>query len=350
MSGFSSTDPIVQAHVRIAYEISQRLLSKGIDVWLEYGSLLGAVRDGGVIKGDYDIDLAVWQDDWGKLTDEIIAQDFSESFSFVFSKCFSGGEICYCSTLHQKTPNPFRVDIFGFNLNDNNGWPKIRSGAVNYNRAFRSKAYYQKNLVNIKFENLDFKASKYAEKYLDYVYKDAGGFGKNWRTPVSSETVNWEKQIPSYCEKDKITGCAEGVFDMHHKGHVRLFQKMRQVFDKVVVAVTPDEIVKTYKEPPIFSFEERVEILRSCRYVDEVILPAENCITTIDWMEKNSIDYMAHGNTDDLFLKKWYKEPMLEDRLILFPETKDYHSKDLIEKVYERQICKILSKNSSSHL
>ena len=69
MIGFSPTDPIVQAHVKIAYEISQRLLSKGIDVWLEYGSLLGAVRDGGVIKGDYDIDLAIWQDDWGKLTE-----------------------------------------------------------------------------------------------------------------------------------------------------------------------------------------------------------------------------------------------------------------------------------------
>ena len=92
---------------------------------------------------------------------------------------------------------------------------------------------------------------------------------------------------------------------------------------------TPDEIVKSYKEEPIFDFDERVEMLESCKYVDRVILPAENCITTINWMESNDIDYMVHGDTDAEFLLRWYSEPMSEKRLVLLSETKDYHTEDI---------------------
>ena len=111
---------------------------------------------------------------------------------------------------------------------------------------------------------------QYAEKYLDYLYKDTGGLGTDWRKKVvkNEDISSWEGGLRSYTYKDSITGCTEGVFDLYHKGHVRLFQKMKDIFDKVVVAVTPDEIVKTYKKSPVFSFEERVEIQigrASCR-------------------------------------------------------------------------------------
>ena len=45
---------------------------QGIDIWLEYGSALGAVREGGIIKGDHDIDMAIWSKDWAKFKDILI--------------------------------------------------------------------------------------------------------------------------------------------------------------------------------------------------------------------------------------------------------------------------------------
>ena len=61
----------------------------------------------------------------------------------------------------------------------------------------------------------------------------------------------------------EITGCAEGAFDLYHKGHVRLFQKMRDIFDKVLAVVNADEVVSSYKRTsPIIPFEERISIIK----------------------------------------------------------------------------------------
>jgi len=318
----------------ICHYISKELRSNNIDIWLEYGSALGAIRDGGIPEGDDDIDMGVWEKDWSSL-ESVMEEGPSYSYKYNFINCFSGGK--FLTITNNENEEEFKIDIYCFNTNDNHGWGGmgIRSAPSNYKRAFRSKAYYQQNLKTIQFEGFEFLISKYAEKYLDYVYKDVGGMGVDWRTKVvaAREVGNWEGDIKSYGYRDPITGYTEGVFDLYHKGHVRLLRKMRDIFDKVVVAVTPDEIVKTYKEPPIFSYEERVEIIEACKYVDEVILPAEGSITTIDWMEANNIDYIVHGNAHESFLKTWYSEAMEEHRLFLLDETKDYHSQDIKRKI-----------------
>jgi len=321
--------------VNICHYISNELRSRNIDVWLEYGSALGAIRDGGIPDGDDDIDLAIWEKDWRHL-EELFNKPRPYSCQFQFIGCYSGGY--YLHIKESEGDKPFKIDVWSFNTNDSHGWGgsiQIRSGASNYRRAFRSKAYYQQNLKTIQFEGFEFLISKYAEKYLDYLYKDTGGMGTDWRTTVvkSDEVSSWEGGLKSYSYKDSITGCAEGVFDLFHKGHVRLFRKMRDIFDVVVVAVTPDEIVKSYKKEPLFDFDERVEMIESCKYVDRVILPAENCITTINWMESNDIDYMVHGETNEEFLLRWYSEPMSEKRLVLLNETKDYHTEDIKQRI-----------------
>ena len=39
----------------------------GIEFWLDYGTLLGAIRDGKIIEWDHDIDLSMWSHDRKKL-------------------------------------------------------------------------------------------------------------------------------------------------------------------------------------------------------------------------------------------------------------------------------------------
>jgi len=326
---------------RLAYDISEQLISHGIDVWLEYGSALGAVRDGGIANGDSDIDLSIWWKDWEKFKNIMVTERIRTNIPYVYNfRIFPEGEVLKVKVADSSTvldvdkkgyTDTIFIDIYGMQEYDG-----IKSSVINYGSAYRSKLYYQKNLKKIKFEGFDFCVSKYVEKYLDYLYKGAGG--ETWRTPVArGETDNnWEDAMPSYNEEDKITGCAEGAFDLYHKGHARLFKKMSQIFDKVIVAVDPDELVESYKgKPPVFSLEDRVEILKSVRYIDKIISPAENGgISTINWMEENGIDYMVHGKTDEKFLRYWYNEPMNEERLLLLDETPDYHTSDLIKKIY----------------
>ena len=320
--------------VKICHYISEKLRSNNIDIWLEYGSALGAIRDGGIPDGDDDIDIGIWEEDWSNLS-KVIKEGMPFEYLYEFRKCFSGGKMLLIKNTENQ--EKFKIDIWSFNTNDNHGWGGIgiRSGPSNYKRAFRNKAYYQKNLKTIQFEGLEFLVSKYAEKYLDYMYKDVGGMGADWRTTVvkSDEVSSWEGGLKSYSYRDSIIGCAEGVFDLFHKGHVRLFRKMKDIFDYVFVAITPDDIVEIYKPTPVFNFDERVEMIESCKYVDKVILPAKGCITTIDWMEANNIDYMVHGNAHESFLKTWYSEPMEEHRLVLLDETKDYHSQDIKRRI-----------------
>jgi len=74
--------------------------------------------------------------------------------------------------------------------------------------------------------------------------------------------------------KDKV-GFACGVFDVFHIGHVLMLEECKQHCDKLVVAVNRaeafDEAINPGKKEPIFTAAERVKVLESCRYVDEVI-------------------------------------------------------------------------------
>ena len=130
-----------------------------------------------------------------------------------------------------------------------------------------------------------------------------------------------------------VTGYIEGVFDLFHKGHVRILKKAKNKFDKVYAAVTPDNIVLTYKNLPIIPFEDRVEILESCKYVDKIISASPTLAPSINWMNTNGIDYILAGNNKENPIDEWYSEIIKENRLILLDETPDYHTIDLIKKI-----------------
>ena len=66
-----------------------------------------------------------------------------------------------------------------------------------------------------------------------------------------------------------------GTFDLFHSGHVRLLKKCRDLAGddgEVIVSVNPSEFVSAYKEPPICSLFERMEVVASCKWVDKVII------------------------------------------------------------------------------
>ncbi len=349
--------------VRLAHLLSEYLRSQGIDMWLEYGAALGAVREGGIIDGDLDIDFGIRWKDWGRFRQLILQAQRSREvggplyeiaslipFAFDF-RTFSafdhqpfplGGEVCKIKVRNpslelrvdkREYTDSLYLDIYGFE--EYNG---VKSSAINYGSVCRSKSYYQKNLKKIKFEGLDFYISKYAEKYLDYIYQDAGGVGVTWRDPVKREEVaDWECGLYSCNNEDSISGFIEGTFDLFHIGHVKIFQKMREVFDTTIAAITTDEVMKTYKSAPIIPFEDRVEMIKSCKYIDKVIAAPPHSVATIEWMEKNNIDYVIQGvpreGYPQEFFEKWYSDPLKEHRFITFPETPECHTAHLKEKI-----------------
>lgn len=66
-----------------------------------------------------------------------------------------------------------------------------------------------------------------------------------------------------------------GVFDLFHAGHVLMLQECKEHCDYLIVALNRaeniSEKINPNKKKPIFSIEERVLIMDSCKYVDEVL-------------------------------------------------------------------------------
>ena len=319
--------------VALAHFFSNHLTQQGIDIWLEFGSALGAVREGGIIKGDCDIDLAIWMKDWVKFKDILLSTPLSTSpFSWYIED-----RLCRLSI----TGSALFIDIYPFQEFDG---IKCASAHLGPDTKNKSKLYYPKNLKKIKFEGLDFFVSAYAEQYLDYRYKDAAGIGKTWRTPLTSSEMekysSMEGNIPCYEKEDEVTGCVIGVFDLFHIGHLRLLQRSSKIFDKVVAAVHQDSICERYKKKlPVIPFEHRLEILKGCKYVDEVITapPPDGMEGShqrgVDFLNENNLDYMVHSYAAQEFLDYHHASIIKEYRLLLLDETPDYHSSDLIERI-----------------
>lgn len=81
------------------------------------------------------------------------------------------------------------------------------------------------------------------------------------------------KKTGRFVNKKSIIGYTTGVFDMFHVGHLRILKNARAQCDHLVVGVSSDELVQEYKgKSPVIPLEDRMAIVSSVRYVDEVVV------------------------------------------------------------------------------
>lgn len=72
-------------------------------------------------------------------------------------------------------------------------------------------------------------------------------------------------------DSDLLIGYTAGVYDLFHIGHLNLFKNAKGMCDKLVVGVTVDELVEYKGKRAMIPFEDRIEIVRSCKYVDAAV-------------------------------------------------------------------------------
>ena len=80
-------------------------------------------------------------------------------------------------------------------------------------------------------------------------------------------------------------------------GHVSLLREARRHGDWLIVGVLSDDTAASYKRRPIMTLAERVAVIESCRYVDEVIADAPLRVTE-EFLAEHGITTVGHG--DDL--------------------------------------------------
>lgn len=129
------------------------------------------------------------------------------------------------------------------------------------------------------------------------------------------------------CKKLNIV-LAVGVFDLFHRGHVEFLKKAKSLGDKLIVVVNGDIFTEKYKRKPVYSEEDRAEIIKSNVYVDEVYV--SNSADVKPFLEMCNISIIVHG--DD-----WPREKYLNQICL----SEDYLQKNSIKLVYTEYYKKI---------
>lgn len=109
-----------------------------------------------------------------------------------------------------------------------------------------------------------------------------------------------------------------GTFDLFHVGHIRLFKRLSELGDKLVVGISSDEFNELKGKKSFFSYKERAEIVGACRYVDTVF-PEHN------WEQKRG-DIQRYGATIFAMGDDWVgKFDDLSDlcEVVYLPRTED---------------------------
>ena len=122
------------------------------------------------------------------------------------------------------------------------------------------------------------------------------------------------------------------VGDLFHLGHVSLFKKARGLGDYLIVGVHSDEDVAFYKRRPVLSLEERSKVIKSCRYVDEVIENAPLVITE-EFINEHDISYVVHGDDVSDEVKRQHKIPYSLGIVKYVPYTPGISTTEIIERI-----------------
>ena len=130
-----------------------------------------------------------------------------------------------------------------------------------------------------------------------------------------------------------------GVFDLFHTGHVELLRRSKELGDRLIVAVNGDQMVSNYKRKPYMCEDDRLKIIRACRYVDEAFIIQD--FDNKKPLKEYSISKIVHG--DDWERESYLKQIRVDEKfltknnieMVFLPYTEGISTGDLINKVKE---------------
>ena len=139
-------------------------------------------------------------------------------------------------------------------------------------------------------------------------------------------------------KKVKIVGITFGSFDLCHYGHVLMFEECKQYCDYLIVGVQSDpSIDRSEKNSPVQSHKERLGLVGSIKFVDEV-----RSYTT----ESSLINLLKEINPDVRILgadhkNKKFTGDELDIKCIFNSRDHGYSTSELRKRVYSSEKKKI---------
>src|SRR3989344_4402768 len=147
-------------------------------------------------------------------------------------------------------------------------------------------------------------------------------------------TLEQRQLLENLKKNNKIIMYTGGTFDLFHDGHLNLLKRARDMGDFLVVAVSTDELVASYKERPVVSYEGRCNILKGLRCVGLVV--KQNQLFDVDQFNRLMADYFAIGddwiNNKEIPGLNWLRD---NGKVIFFPYTKGLSTTEIKDRIVE---------------
>lgn len=94
---------------------------------------------------------------------------------------------------------------------------------------------------------------------------------------------------------------ADAVCDLFHVGHINMFKQARAFGNYLIIGIHSDKTAERYKGTPTIPEQQRYEIVRNCKLVDEVLEDAPllrymSKAETEEFISKYKIDVVVHGD------------------------------------------------------
>ena len=106
---------IQMANLSLLKELDYVCKQKGLQYWLDFGTLLGSIRHKGFIPWDDDIDVSMMRDDYNQIIDAF--NKYSENPDIYAEFVYIGKSQTIIKILHKKCPHLF-VDIFPYDFSN----------------------------------------------------------------------------------------------------------------------------------------------------------------------------------------------------------------------------------------
>lgn len=125
-----------------------------------------------------------------------------------------------------------------------------------------------------------------------------------------------------------------GCFDLFHIGHLNILERSAQLGDELIVGVSTDELVESYKgAKPIIPYEQRVRIVESIRCVTKVV--KQTSLTEIAQLQREGIDIVTIGDDwKNKYLEglEWMKSQPGK-QVVYLPYTKETSTTEIKRKI-----------------
>lgn len=179
----------------------------------------------------------------------------------------------------------------------------------------------------------------YPNKRRENVRKRLSQLPVNDGNADDNGSENVQKET-AHNDKPYNIGYIAGVFDLFHVGHLNMFRRAKELCNYLIVGVVSDEGVRIGKQAePFIPFDERIEMVRSCRYVDEAVKLPLNFSDTEDMYKVYHFDVQFSGSDYEHNPYWLARKDFLEKHgstLVFFPYTQSTSSTKLKKAIDAR--------------